>query len=165
MPISINLTNDEIKKAQGGFEPLPEGTYGAVIYAAKYGPSKSSGNPMYTIDYKITEGPEGKGRKLKGWYSLAPHALFSVIGLLKATGHPYPTKDTPAGEFEFPDADEFVSEEVNLKIVQEPYETVDDEGKDVTQQRNVVKNVYPYDADKISSADDVAGEDASGVFL
>lgn len=165
MPISINLTNDEIKKAQGGFEPLAEGTYGAVIYGAKVDRSKNSGNLMYVIDYKITEGPEGKGRKLKSWYTLAPHALFSVIGLLKATGNPYPTKETPEGEFEFPDADEFIGEEVNIKIVKEPYETVDDEGNNVTRERNNVKNVYPYNADKISSEDDVADADNSGVFL
>lgn len=162
MPISINLTNDEIKKAQSGFSPLPEGTYGAIIYGAKVDTSKNSGNLMYVVDYKITEGPEGIGRKIKAWYTLAPHALFGVIGLLKALGLEYPKE---AGEFEFPDADEFVGEEVNIKIVKEPYQGVDDEGNDVTLERNNVKNVYAYNADKISTSDEAAAEDKSGVFL
>lgn len=160
MPISINLTNDEIKKAQSGFTPLAEGTYGAIIYGAKVDTSKNSGNQMYVVDYKITEGPEGVGRKIKAWYTLAPHALFGVIGLLKALGLEYPKE---AGEFEFPDADEFVGEEVNIKIVQEPSQGVNDEGDEVTILRNNVKNVYAYNADKISTGEDA--EEKSGVFL
>ena len=154
MGFKLNLTNDEIKNAQGGgFKPLPEGVYGAIIFEAEEKVS-ANGNDMYRINFKITEGAEGIGRKQYGYFTVTGKALFSVVGLLKATGFPYPTKDTPAGEFEFPDAEEFLGKEVNIKIGQDPYTTEDDEGNTVTAYRNNIKNVYAYDPDKISLPDE-----------
>ena len=98
MAFKLNLTEAEIKQAQGGnFEPLPEGTYGAIIYEVVEKQSKA-GNDMYEITFKITDGPEGIGRQVKGWFVVTGKALFSVVGLLKALGLPYPNKDTPPGE-------------------------------------------------------------------
>lgn len=164
MGIKLNLTNDEIKAAQssGSFPTLEAGTYGAVIYTSELKNSKA-GNPMYVIDFKITEGPEGIGRKQRSWFVLAPQALFAVIGLNKAVGFPYPTKDTPAGEFEFNDPEDYLGKKVNIVLEVEPYESVDDEGNDVTKTRNVVKRVNAYDEDKISGA--VAEDTKSGLFL
>jgi len=164
MGIKLNLTNDEIKKAQssGNFEPLAAGVYGAVIYTSELKESKA-GNPMYVIDFKITEGQEGIGRKQRSWFVLAPQALFSVIGLNKAVGFPYPTKDTPEGEFEFNDADDYLGKKVNIVLEVEPYESVDDDGNDVTKFRNVVKRVNAYDTDKVTGAEVVDAK--SGLFL
>ena len=129
MGFKLNLTSDEIKNAQGGgFKPLPAGTYGASVYDVTEKTSKA-GNDMYEIDFKITEGPEGIGRKQRGWFVVSGKALFSVVGLLKALDFPYPSKDTPEGEFEFPDGDEFLGREVNLKITQEAYETENEDGE------------------------------------
>lgn len=166
MGFKLNLTADEIKNAQGGnFKPLPAGTYGAVVFDVNEKQSKA-GNDMYEIDFKITEGPEGIGRKQRGWFVVSGKALFSVVGLLKALDFPYPAKDTPAGTFEFPDGDEFLGREVNLKIDQEPYETEDDEGNVVTAYRNNIKRVFAYDPDKITEAeDDDEDAPASGNFL
>ena len=162
MGIRLNLTNDEIKSAQGGFPVLPAGVYGATIYSSELKQSKA-GNPMYVIDFKITEGAAGIGRKQRSWFVLAPNALFSVIGLNKAVGFPYPTKDTPAGEFEFNDADDYVGKKVNIVLEVEDYESVDEDDNDVTKQRNVVKRVNAYDTDKVTGAE---VEDAkSGLFL
>lgn len=164
MGIKLNLTNDEIKAAQssGSFPTLQAGTYGAVIYTSELKKSKA-GNPMYVIDFKITEGPEGIGRKQRSWFVLAPQALFAVIGLNKAVGFPYPTKDTPAGEFEFNDPEDYVGKKVNIVLEVEPYESVDDEGNDVTKTRNVVKRVNAYDEDKITGGEVV--DTKSGLFL
>ena len=64
MGFKLNLTSDEIKKAQGGsFQPLPAGTYGAIVFDVAEKTSKA-GNDMYEIDFKITEGPEGIGRRV-----------------------------------------------------------------------------------------------------
>jgi hypothetical protein len=165
----LNLTGDEIKQAQGGgFPVLPAGTYGAVIYNNNQKNSKA-GNPMFEIDYKIVEGPAGVGRRIRAWYVLSGKGLFKLVELNKATGFPYPDKDTPAGEFEFPDADEYHGKRVNIKITQEPYETVataDDVTNglaekvddDITKQRNVVNKVLEYDADEITSADDLEND-------
>lgn len=164
MGITLNLTADEIKDAQGtSFKPIPEGIYSATIYDAKLAKSKS-GNMMYVIDFKITAGPEvRKNYKQRGWFVLKANALFSLIALNKAVGFPYPTKDTPAGEFEFPDADEYIGLEVNLKIVQEPYESVDDDDNDVTLFRNNIKTVLPYDESKVDGEAEESAD--SGLFL
>lgn len=162
MGFKLNLTADEIKSAQGGgFPPLPAGTYGAVIYEVAEKRSKA-GNDMYEIDFKITEGPEGIGRKIRGWFVISGKALFSYVGLAKATDMPYPDKDTAPGMFEFPDGDEFLGKEVNLKIDQEAYETEGEGGSIATAYRNTIKRVFAYDPDKISGGDEEAG---SGNFL
>lgn len=165
MGFKLNLTSDEIKNAQGGgYKPLPEGTYGAIVFDVTEKQSKA-GNDMYEIDFKITEGPEGIGRKIRGWFVVSGKALFSVVGLLKALGFPYPDKDTPAGVFEFPDGDEFLGKELNLKIKQEAYETEDEDGNVVTAYRNTISRTYPYDPDKITEPEDDDSAPAAGNFL
>lgn len=170
MGIKVNLTQDEIKAAQSGLPPaLPEGIYAAQIYTSVSKDSKA-GKPMYEIDFKITDGPAGVGRKQRGWFSLAPNALFSTIALLKALDLPYPTKETPEGEFEFPDAEEFLGERVNIKLVKEPYLTLeeneDGEEVEVTAFRNGIKRVTKFDIDKVTDAEDAEdGAAAGGVFL
>lgn len=166
MGFKLNLTADEIKTAQGGgFKALPAGTYGAIVYDVKEKQSKA-GNDMYEIDFKITEGPEGIGRKQRGWFVVSGKALFSIVGLLKALDMPYPDKNSEPGEFEFPDGDEFLGKELNLKIDQEPYETENEEGEVVTAYRNSIKRTFAYDPDKITQAeDDEGGAPAAGNFL
>lgn len=164
MGIKLNLTGEEIKAAQGGsFPPLAEGTYSASIYEAKFKTSKQ-GNPMYELTFKLTGGPEGVGRQLKGWFTLTPKALFKVVELNKAVGFPYPNKDHPAGEFEFNDADDYLGKQVNLIVIQEAYESVDEEDNDITAYRNNIKKVLKFDADKVDGEGTVA-ETKSGLFL
>lgn len=165
MGIKLNLTNDEIKAAQSsGFPTLAAGTYGAVIYTSELKNSKA-GNPMYVIDFKITEGQEGIGRKQRSWFVLAPQALFAIIGLNKAVGFPNPPKqiEGESVEFEFADPEDYVGKKVNIVLEVEPYESVDDDGNDVTKTRNVVKKVLAYDEDKITGAEAVDAK--SGLFL
>ena len=172
MGIKLNLTGEEIGNAQGGnFKPLPEGTYGAVVYDSKFKKSKAQ-NDMYELEFKITDGPEGIGRKIRGYFTLTAKALFKVIELNKATDMPYPTKkwaeEHPGEDFEFADADEYLSKQVNLVVIQEPYESVDEDDNPVTLYRNNIKYVRAYDEDKHTTADDVEAKgDAKtgGLFL
>ena len=157
MGFKLNLTTADIEAASGEFKPLPEAIYGAVIYDASFGTSKA-GNPMYTLTYKITDGPEGTiGKTIRGYYTLTKKALFGVVGLNKAVGFPYPSKEwaeaNPGEEFEFADPEEYISKKVNLKIVQEPYASVDDGGKDVTSFRNNIKTVTKYNEDAHTGAE------------
>lgn len=169
MGFKLNLTNDEIKAAQGNtFAALPKGTYGAVIFSNTFGNSKSSGNPMFTIDFKITEGQAGIGRKIRGWFVLSGKALFKVVELHKAIGFDYPNKDTAPGEFEFPETDEYLGKEVNIVIDVEEYNTDEDDanGDPVKGTRNTFKYVRPYDPDKITQAgDEEEGAADSNLFL
>lgn len=169
MGFRLNLTNDEIKAAQGNnFAALPKGTYGAVIFSNTFGLSKSSNNPMFTIDFKITEGQAGIGRKIRGWFSLTGKALFKVVELHKAIDFPFPDKNTPAGEFEFPETDEYLGKEVNIVIDVEEYTTDEDDanGDPIKATRNTFKYVRPYDADKHTVAGDEDGTEAnSNLFI
>lgn len=164
MGFKLNLNNDEIKAAQStGFPVLEAGTYGAVIYTAVQKKSKS-GNEMFELDFKITDGPSGIGRKQRGWFVLAPQALFAVVGLNKAVGFPVPSKDTVTdGAFEFEDAEEYVGKQVNITLDVTDYASVDEEGEDVTKQQNNIKRVTKYDPDKHLGSEAV--EAKSGLFL
>lgn len=164
MGFKLNLNNDEIKAAQStGFPVLEEGIYGAVIYTAVQKKSKS-GNEMFEIDFKITDGPSGIGRKQRGWFVLAPQALFAVVGLNKAVGFPVPSKDTVTdGAFEFAEAEEYVGLKVNVFLEVQPYESVDEDGEDVTKFQNNVKRVTKYDESKVLGAD--VPDTKSGLFL
>lgn len=170
MGIKLNLSAQEIKDAQGNFEALPAGTYEAVIYDAKFGQSKSSNNPMYTLTFKLL-GAHAKNRQIRGYFVLTAKGLFKLIELNKAVGFDYPKKDTPAGEFEFPDAEEYIGLKVNLVLDKEPYESVDDDNNNITAFRNNVKRVNAHDEDKLSDPEDLeAGDDAGsnstgGLFL
>lgn len=163
MGFKLNLTNDEIKQAQGGFPTLPAGTYGAVIFENVQKKSKA-GNEMFEVNYKITEGPAGVGRKIKSWYVLSGKGLFKLVELNKATDFPVPSK---GGEFELPDADEYLGKQVNIVLDVEEYASVDDDNNDVTRTRNVVKTVKPYDEDAITTEVDEEdeGADASAFTL
>lgn len=179
MGFKLNLTNDEIKSAQGGFATLPKGTYAANIFSNTFKMSKATPpNPMFEIEFKITQGQAGIGRKIRGWFVLTPKALFKVIELHKALGgadegFPYPDKNTDPGDFEFPETDEYLGKPVNIVIDVENYASVangDDvlngvlnsdteqpvkaEGEPVTKTRNTLKYVRAYDEDTLTSEDD-----------
>ena len=174
MGFKLKLTAEEVKNAQGGFTPLPEGVYSATIYDAKEATSKA-GNDMYVLDFLITDGPEvRKNYKIKSWFVVTGNALFSVVGLLKALNMPYPNiKDLKnGGNFDFPDATDFLGLEVNLKIVQESYKTVDEAGNSEDEDgnpilgfRNNVKSVLKFDPDKVTQAGDADESANSGLFL
>ena len=99
----------------GGFDPLPIGSYAAVVEKAEVGPSKK-GNPMVTLTFDITH--EGfEGRKAFYYPSLLPTALFNLHGFMLATGH-YDEDDLNA-KLEFDDQD-FVG--MAVAVVMVPYE-------------------------------------------
>ena len=161
---TINLTQDEVNQAKGIFKPRPEGIYGAVIYSAKEAVAKSSGNDMFVIEYKTTEGQGKPGRKLTAYYSHSKPAWFKLRELLKATGF---TINDKAGEQELPDPEEFLGIAVNLAVTIEDYDSVDDDGNDIVRQRNTVNKVHVYDEDKIDteapSEDDAPSENFLGL--
>lgn len=165
MGVKLNLTQADIKKAQGIFEPLPVGIYGGVVYEAKDAISKSSGNPMYTVTFKITEGVEGVGRRLTAYYAHSEKAWFKARELFKATELTEHIEAIESGEGEFPEAEVLLGIEVNIKVGQEEYESVDDDGNDVTKTRNTVDRVSVYNADKIDTEDGAAPTGGGAGFI
>ena len=68
--LTVNLQDVQEQK----FEIVPKGTYQAAIDKLEYGMSQSSGNPMFTVDWKITDG-EYTGKSIRQFLSFSPKAL------------------------------------------------------------------------------------------
>lgn len=66
----VNLTDVQELK----FENVPKGTYLAEVDECTYGMSQSSGSPMYSVKWKITEG-EFAGKTLMQFLSFSAKAL------------------------------------------------------------------------------------------
>lgn len=68
------------------FEPIPQGTYDAVVSAAEYvEESESSGEPFVKFEFTVDEG-EFSGRKLFLNRSCQPQALWSLKRTLRVLG-------------------------------------------------------------------------------
>lgn len=65
----------DFSDVQGGFEPLPEGEYEAIIERIEVRESKSSDNDYLNWEFKITEEGEFEDRRVWGLRSLSPKAL------------------------------------------------------------------------------------------
>jgi hypothetical protein len=169
MGITLNLTAEEVKSAQGGFTPIAEGTYTAVIYSVKADTSKA-GNPMYVFEFKLQEGPEiRKNYKIRTYATLTANALFTLVGINKAVGFPVPDKNAKPNKdgivpFELKDPEDYQGLEVNVRIKHRDYNTVDENGDPEVQKQAEVRGVYKYDPSKITGAEGAAAPD-DGVFV
>lgn len=76
-----------------GFTPrevIPAGKYDAIVTAAEFGYSKSSGLPTFTVTYSVQH--DGKEHEIRGWASLmrkpknggAPFIPATTVDLIKA---------------------------------------------------------------------------------
>lgn len=76
------------------FEPLPKGQYKVTVDACELGESKS-GNPMYTVDFVITEG-EHAARQIRYWLVLVTKngLHWDLPKFCTASGNPWPTERT-----------------------------------------------------------------------
>lgn len=69
-------------------------------------------------------------------------------------------------DFEFPDADELIGRELNIKVKVEPYKGMDEEtGEEVTRYRNNVAGTYAYDEDRHTELSEDDEEASSGTLL
>lgn len=53
MVLNLDDVSDELPK----FEAMPPGVYNVIVENVEYGPSKSSGNPMLTWQFKVIDEP------------------------------------------------------------------------------------------------------------
>lgn len=76
------------------FEPLPKGQYKATVDACELGESKK-GNPMYTIDFVVTEG-EHAARQIRYWLVMVTKngLHWDLPKFCTASGNPWPTERT-----------------------------------------------------------------------
>lgn len=101
------------------FELIPKGIYNAEIDEVQFGNSKSSGAPMFTINYRITDGAY-ENRKLFQHVSFSPKALPGTKGTLLRidptifSGPFRPEKVAQSGQL--------LNKKVRLKITHEDYD-------------------------------------------
>nr|DAR77909.1 MAG TPA: Protein of unknown function (DUF669) [Caudoviricetes sp.] len=76
------------------FEPLPKGQYKATVDACELGESKK-GNPMYTVDFVVTEG-EHAARQIRYWLVMTTKKglHWDLPKFCTASGNPWPTERT-----------------------------------------------------------------------
>lgn len=76
------------------FEPLPKGQYKVTVDACELGVSKK-GNPMYTVDFVVTEG-EHEARQIRYWLVIVTKngLHWDLPKFCTASGNPWPTERT-----------------------------------------------------------------------
>lgn len=76
------------------FEPLPKGQYKVAVDACELGESKK-GNPMYTVDFVVTEG-EHAARQIRYWLVMVTKngLHWDLPKFCTASGNPWPTERT-----------------------------------------------------------------------
>lgn len=76
------------------FEPLPKGQYKVTVDACELGESKK-GNPMYTVDFVVTEG-EHAARQIRYWLVMVTKSglHWDLPKFCTASGNPWPTERT-----------------------------------------------------------------------
>lgn len=76
------------------FEPLPKGLYKVTVDACELGESKK-GNPMYTVDFVVTEG-EHAARQIRYWLVMVTKngLHWDLPKFCAASGNPWPTERT-----------------------------------------------------------------------
>lgn len=76
------------------FEPLPKGQYKVTVDACDLGESKK-GNPMYTVDFVVTEG-EHAARQIRYWLVMVTKngLHWELPKFCTASGNPWPTERT-----------------------------------------------------------------------
>lgn len=169
MGFKLTVSKKDIENAVGGnFEPIPAGIYGATIIEAEVKDSRA-GNPMYALQHRISAGATGIGRKIRSWHVIQGPGAFSSTQLLKALGLPYLRKDMTEQEledFEFPDADDLIGEEINVKVTVESFKGLNEEtGEEETRYRNNIGGTYAYDEDRHTELEDDEESSDSGSLL
>jgi len=76
------------------FEPLPKGQYTVTVDACELGESKK-GNPMYTVDFVVSEG-EHAARQIRYWLVMVTKngLHWDLPKFCTASGNPWPTERT-----------------------------------------------------------------------
>lgn len=169
MGFKLTVSKTDIENALGGnFEPIPAGVYGSTITEAVVKDSKA-GNPMYVVKHLITGGATGIGRKITSYHVIQGKGAFSSTQLLKALELPYIRKDMTEAEledYEYPDPEDLIGNDLNVKIVTEPYTGMDPEtGEPETRYRNNIAGTYVHDEDRFTELEDEDDSSSSGGLL
>lgn len=119
------------------FEPLPKGLYKVTVDACELGESKK-GNPMYTVDFVVTEG-EHAARQIRYWLVVVTKngLHWDLPKFCTASGNPWPTERTErTTDYYYQVALDIVGKTATITI-----DVEDSEYNGETRKRNNIKKV------------------------
>lgn len=119
------------------FEPLPKGLYKVTVDACELGESKK-GNPMYTVDFVITEG-EHAARQIRYWLVMVTKngLHWDLPKFCTASGNPWPTERTErTTDYYYQVAIDIVGKTATITI-----DVEESEYNGETRKRNNIKKV------------------------
>jgi hypothetical protein len=144
-PININF--DSAKEVS--FEPLPRGTYNAVVFDASWtevqneGGKLPVGTPRLNVQFKITAPEEYAERRVFNGYNIPPEdyekkqmMIDMLFTFLRAIG--YSDTEIKKWKGQLPDPDEFAGRECNLQLTQREFP------KGSGEMQNSVTAVKPF---------------------
>jgi hypothetical protein len=178
--IVVNVSKKEAEAKS--FDILPKGIYRVTITSVDLeevknppapGKKDNRGKPMYNFQFTVVESGNEAHDKYAGQSAftracLWEGALYTIINISKAIkmeGVP----DSEGTPWEIPAADEYLGEELLIKVVVQPERTVDTfEGKKTYDEGNDVKGFFPIGSKEVkvyaprTSATAGAGAASSG---
>jgi hypothetical protein len=119
------------------FEPLPKGQYKVTVDACELGESKK-GNPMYTVDFVVTEG-EHAARQIRYWLVLVTKngLHWDLPKFCTASGNPWPTERTErTTDYYYQVALDIVGKTATITV-----DVEESEYNGATRERNNIKKV------------------------
>ena len=119
------------------FEPLPKGQYKATVDACELGESKK-GNPMYTVDFVVTEG-EHAARQIRYWLVVVTKngLHWDLPKFCTASGNPWPTERTErTTDYYYQVASDLVGKTATITV-----DVEESEYNGETRKRNNIKKV------------------------
>lgn len=119
------------------FEPLPKGQYKVTVDSCELGESKK-GNPMYTVDFVVTEG-EHAARQIRYWLVVVTKngLHWDLPKFCTASGNPWPTERTErTTDYYYQVALDIVGKTATITV-----DVEESEYKGETRKRNNIKRV------------------------
>lgn len=119
------------------FEPLPNGLYKVTVDACELGESKK-GNPMYTVDFVVTEG-EHAARQIRYWLVVVTKngLHWDLPKFCTASGNPWPTEPTArTADYFYQVASDLVGKTATITV-----DVEESEYNGETRKRNNIKKV------------------------
>ena len=119
------------------FEPLPKGQYKVTVDACELGESKK-GNPMYTVDFVITDGAHAS-RQIRYWLVVVTKngLHWDLPKFCTASGNPWPAEPTArTADYYYQVASDLVGKTATITV-----DVEESEYNGETRKRNNIKKV------------------------
>lgn len=119
------------------FEPLPKGLYKVTVDACELGESKK-GNPMYTVDFVVTEG-EHAARQIRYWLVMVTKngLHWDLPKFCNASGNEWPSEPTArTADYFYQVALDIVGKSATITV-----DVEESEYNGETRKRNNIKKV------------------------